>query len=178
MYCVWKQCQTQQVCAAKIECPRALTAQLSPRNSPAMPSFLNTVVMPWMTPRYSRGASCFALSSPCNCNLISFQCSPFGGLHSRWLYRILIVSKLCVTVTAPQAAMPPAMKELQDQCQRGESYGALETRQTQGWLTCWYTVADSTCTALIVRLLTVTVLCFCCREDRWSLCCSMVNDMR
>ena len=57
-----------------------------------MPSLVYTTRRPCRTPRYCFGASPLAFSSPCSCS------------------RILIVSKECVTVTAPQAAMPPAMK--------------------------------------------------------------------
>ena len=70
-----------------------LTAQLRPRKSPFMPSFLYITLTPCRTPLYNRGASFRDCSSPCNCN------------------RILTVSKECVTVTAPHAAMPPAMKD-------------------------------------------------------------------
>ena len=72
---------------------RLLTAHPNPRNKPRMPSFLYTTPSPWSTPRYSLGWSDFACSSPCSCSLI------------------LIVSNECVTVTAPHAAMPPAMKD-------------------------------------------------------------------
>jgi hypothetical protein len=58
-----------------------------------MPSFAYTTRTPCRTPLYNRGASFFDCNSPCSCN------------------RILIVSKECVTVTAPHAAIPPAMNE-------------------------------------------------------------------
>lgn len=41
-------------------------------------------------------------------------CKGKGYSRTKWYaYRILTVSKGCVAVTAPQAAMPPAMKALQ-----------------------------------------------------------------
>ena len=69
-------------------------AQFSPRRRPLKPSFLYVTPSPCRTPLYNRCASFFDCSSPWSCS------------------RILMVSKLCVTVTAPQAATPPAMKEL------------------------------------------------------------------
>ena len=68
------------------------TAQFRPRKRPPKPSFRRTVATPCATPLYKRGAFCLLCSSPCNCK------------------RILMVSKLWETVTAPHPAMPPATK--------------------------------------------------------------------
>src|SRR5271156_933694 len=62
-----------------------------PRYRPLIPSFLAMTVTPWKTPRYFFTAMSLDCNSPCNCSLI------------------LTVSKGWVAVTAPQAAMPPAM---------------------------------------------------------------------
>ncbi|KAH8625065.1 Mitochondrial oxaloacetate transport protein [Alternaria alternata] len=67
---------------------------------------------PWKTPLYNRGASVFALSSPCSCKLGDRQRIGCAGVSRGKAHRILTVSKPWVTVTAPHAAMPPAMKEL------------------------------------------------------------------
>lgn len=48
---------------------RQLTAHERPRNKPLGPSFFTIVATPCKTPRYIFGASFFACSSPCNCNL-------------------------------------------------------------------------------------------------------------
>ena len=91
----------------------AHTAAPIPRKRPLGPSFLNMTLTPWKTPLYNRGASTFDCSSPCSCSLCNAQIStlifPDGAANS---YRILTVSKGCVTVTAPQAATPPARKAL------------------------------------------------------------------
>jgi hypothetical protein len=77
---------------------------------------------PWRTPRYNRGASFLDWSSPWSCSLgvakvhqLFRSLASNGTAHpsSKFAYRILTVSKPCVTVTAPQAATPPAMKALQ-----------------------------------------------------------------
>jgi hypothetical protein len=88
------------------------TAHPSPRNSPFGPSFFKMTLTPWKTPLYNRGASLFALSSPWSCNLGDCQRSCREGIANGIAHRILTVSKPWVTVTAPHAAMPPAMKEL------------------------------------------------------------------
>jgi hypothetical protein len=88
------------------------TAHPSPRNSPCGPSFFKMTLTPWKTPLYNRGASLFALSSPWSCNLGDGQRSCRVRGAEALAYRILTVSKPWVTVTAPHAAIPPAMKEL------------------------------------------------------------------
>lgn len=70
------------------------TADPIPRNRPFGPSFCKITLTPCRTPLYFFAASPFACNSPWSCN------------------RIFTVSKLWVTVTAPQAAMPPAMNDL------------------------------------------------------------------
>lgn len=90
------------------------TAAPMPRNSPCGPSFLRIAPMPWITPRYSRGASLLDCSSPCSCSLsghrVQLMTRRSPVLTSSYL--ILTVSNGWVTVTAPQAAIPPAIKAL------------------------------------------------------------------
>ena len=88
------------------QCSLLRTAQFNPRNNPFIPSFWYITRTPCSTPLYNRGASRFACNSPCSCN------------------RILTVSKECVTVTAPQAAIPPAMKDPIVVDMLGESVGS------------------------------------------------------
>lgn len=68
---------------------------------------------PWNTPLYNLGASFLACNSPCNCRLFTSKISPvFSSVNTGASYRILMVSKGWVAVTAPQAAIPPAINDL------------------------------------------------------------------
>lgn len=87
-----------------------------PLKRPGGPSFRRIVRTAWKTPLYFFTASSLDCSSPCNCNLRNvLLISSRPGLRRllpKETYRILTVSKLWVTVTAPHAAMPPAMNAL------------------------------------------------------------------
>ncbi len=52
-------------------------------------------------------------------------------------YRILTVSKPCVTVTAPHAAIPPAMNDLSDVSQCDELFVSRSLRLTRSSLKTW-----------------------------------------
>lgn len=96
------------------ELPLILTAAPMPRNNPFKPSFFKMTPTPWKTPLYNRGASFFDCNSPCSCKLHVQLNQPFPALSNISVnpYRILTVSKPWVTVTAPHAAMPPAINAL------------------------------------------------------------------
>lgn len=88
------------------------TADPIPRNRPRGPSFCRITLTPCKTPRYFFTPSPFARNSPCSCNLQICEQISTRGRRKAQAHRILTVSKLCVTVTAPQAAIPPAMNAL------------------------------------------------------------------
>lgn len=92
--------------------PMSHTADPIPRNRPRGPSFCRITLTPCRTPRYFFTPSPFACNSPCSCNLRACEQIITRERRKAQAHRILTVSKLCVTVTAPQAAIPPAMNAL------------------------------------------------------------------